>query len=152
MNDAAKQFPNAEDFETIKSQIQEEKINNKLIVICGPAGSGKTTNAISKYSATCIFPYGYRSEPKDLLQAFVIEDGIPQFKISELDNAMANGDTVLFDEGDCLDDKWFNFIETITTEDEIDLSDWGVNDVKGKIKIAPSFKVIVVFTAPSRCL
>lgn len=133
-------------------QIHTEKINNKLWIIGGPAGGGKVNEVTAKYSVTRIFNGRDVIALSDILEDFAFEDGKPVFRESSLVQAMANGDTVLFDECDYFSDKVLDFIETITKEDEIDLQEWGVTQIQGKVKIAPNFRVIAVFTTPSRWL
>lgn len=133
-------------------QIHTEKINNKLWIIGGPAGGGKVNEVTAKYSVTRIFNGRDVIALSDILEDFAFEDGKPVFRESSLVQAMANGDTVLFDECDYFSDKVLDFIETITKEDEIDLQDWGVTQIQGKVKIAPNVRVIAVFTTPSRWL
>ena len=129
-----------------------EKINNKLWIIGGSAGGGKVNEVTAKYSVSRIFNGRDVIALSDILEDFAFEDGKPVFRESSLVQAMANGDTVLFDECDYFSDKVLDFIETITKEDEIDLQDWGVTKIQGKVKIAPNFRVLAVFTTPSRCL
>ena len=129
-----------------------EKINNKLWIIGGSAGGGKVNEVTAKYSVSRIFNGRDVITLSDILEDFAFEDGKPVFRESSLVQAMANGDTVLFDECDYFSDKVLEFIETITKEDEIDLQEWGVTQIQGKVKIAPNFRVIAVFTTPSRWL
>ena len=129
-----------------------EKINNKLCVIGTPAGRGKVNEITAKYALPRIFNGRDVATLSDILEDFAYEDGKPVFRESSLVQAMANGNTVLFDECDNFSDKVLDFIETITKEDEIDLQDWGVTKIQGKVKIAPNFRVLAVFTTPSRCL
>ena len=133
-------------------QIHTEKINNKLWIIGGPAGGGKVNEVTAKYSVSRIFNGRDVIALSDILEDFAFEDGKPVFRESSLVQAMANGDTVLFDECDYFSDKVLDFIETITKDDEIDLQEWGVTQIQGKVKIAPNFRVIAVFTTPSRWL
>ena len=56
----------------------------------------------------------------DILEDFAFEDGNLVFRENSLVSAMANGNTVLFDECDNFSDKVLDFIETITKENEID--------------------------------
>lgn len=134
------------------NQTHTEKINNKLWIIGGSAGGGKVNKVTAKYSVSRIFNGRDVITLSDILEDFVFEDGKPVFRESSLVQAMANGNTVLFDECDYFSDKVLDFIETITKEDEIDLQDWGVTKIQGKVKIAPNFRVIAVFTTPSRWL
>ena len=129
-----------------------KKINNKLWIIGGPAGGGKVNKVTAKYSVSRIFNGRDVIALSDILEDFAFEDGKPVFRESSLVQAMANGNTVLFDECDYFSDKVLDFIETITKEDEIDLQEWGVTKIQGKVKIAPNFRVIAVFTTPSRWL
>ena len=134
------------------NQTHTEKINNKLWIIGGSAGGGKVNEVTAKYSVSRIFNGRDVITLSDILEDFAFEDGKPVFRESSLVQAMANGDTVLFDECDYFSDKVLDFIETITKEDEIDLQEWGVTKIQGKVKIAPNFRVIAVFTTPSRWL
>ena len=133
-------------------QNHTEKINNKLWVIGVPAGRGTINEVTAKYSLPRIFNGRDVTTLSEILEDFAFEDGKPVFRESSLVQAMANGNTVLFEECDYFSDKILDFIETITKEDEIDLQDWGVTKIQGKVKIAPNFKVLAVFTTPSRWL
>lgn len=133
-------------------QNHTEKINNKLWVIGGPVGNGKVNETTAKYSVSRIFNGRDVVTLSDILEDFAYEDGNLVFRENSLVSAMANGNTVLFDECDNFSDKVLDFIETITKEDEIDLQDWGVTKIQGKVKITPNFRVIAVFTTPSRWL
>lgn len=124
----------------------------KLWVDGGPVGNGKVNEATAKYSVTRIFNGRDVVTLSDILEDFAFEDGNLVFRENSLVSAMANGNTVLFDECDNFSDKVLDFIETITKENEIDLQDWGVTKIQGKVKIVPNFRVLAVFTTPSRWL
>lgn len=150
MNEKAKKFPKTEDLEILKTQIQKEEINDKLILIGGPAGTGILAAAESKYSPAHVCPYGHQLiEPQYLLEDLEFEDGKAVLKATPLVNAMIKGEFVIIDECDTINDKILDFIETITTTDELDPKSFNVSVPEEKIKINPSFKVIILFRTPS---
>lgn len=115
------------------------KVNHRLIILYGPAGSGKTTTAKITYPNAKIIGCSGTMDPTDLMKTFTFNDanGNPQFKPSEFQNAMVNGEPIILDEGGLLPPDTWRFSQSfLDNKDEIYFEG-------NLIKIHPDFKVIV---------
>lgn len=136
-------------------EICKEKYNNKITIVCGYVGSGKTTATLSSLSADyALFCGDAGLDILDLLAEVKLTDkiynGNEWFEDSVVVEAMKNGQTVVIGDVDYLSDKVLDFIEKISIEDEIDVSEYHLSDKT--IKISPEFNMVLIFTTPSRVL
>lgn len=132
-------------------EICKEKYNNKITIVCGYVGSGKATAILSSTSGYAVFCVDSILDIIDLLVDFKINNGNVEFEDSVFVNAMKKGQTVVIDNADYLSDKVLDFIEKISIEEELDVSEYPVLSDK-TITISPEFKMILMFNTPSRVL
>lgn len=88
-----------------ETNTQLKQINNRLEIFFGPAGSGKTTEAINSHPDAAVMVCYGGLLPDELFRTFDFEDefGKPVFKDSELVKAMINGKPIILDEFNLLD-------------------------------------------------
>lgn len=94
----------------------EKKINNRLDIYFGDAGTGKTTQAIAEYPEASIVPCNSSMLPDELMRVFDFNDenGNPVFKPSSLRLAMEAGKPVIFDEINLLSFECLRLLQTLT--------------------------------------
>lgn len=114
------------------------KVNKRLEIKFGPAGGGKTTAAMVQNPNAKVIVCSGTMDATDLMEAFDFNDqnGNPQFKPSELQMAMINGETIILDELANLPIDTLRFAQGFLDSKEEFY-------YKGKlIKIHPNFKVV----------
>lgn len=114
------------------------KVNKRLEIKFGPAGGGKTTAAMVQNPNAKVIVCAGTMDATDLMEAFDFNDqnGNPQFKPSELQMAMINGETIILDELANLPIDTLRFAQGFLDSKEEFY-------YKGKlIKIHPNFKVV----------
>lgn len=84
----------------LKEIASEKRVNQRLELLFGPAGSGKTTKAILENPEAEIIICNSSMLPSDLMETFDFVDGSgnPTFKPSAMRRAMVEGHPVIFDE------------------------------------------------------
>lgn len=94
----------------------EKKINNRLDIYFGDAGTGKTTKAIAEYPEASVVPCNSSMLPDELMRVFDFNDenGNPVFKPSSLRLAMESGKPVIFDEINLLSFECLRLLQTLT--------------------------------------
>lgn len=94
----------------------EKKINNRLDIYFGDAGTGKTTKAIAEYPEADVVPCHSSMLPDELMRVFDFNDenGNPVFKPSSLRLAMESGKPVIFDEINLLSFECLRLLQTLT--------------------------------------
>lgn len=94
----------------------EKKINNRLDIYFGDAGTGKTTEAIAEYPEADVVPCNSSMLPDELMRVFDFNDenGNPVFKPSSLRLAMESGKPVIFDEINLLSFECLRLLQTLT--------------------------------------
>lgn len=92
-----------------------KNINRRLAIYFGPAGTGKTTQALDEAENKVICCHSGMM-PEDLLEDFDFNDvnGHPVYKPSALQNAMINGTKVVLDEINLLPFETVRFLQTLT--------------------------------------
>lgn len=130
------------EFDSIMSELLKQKpsrrINRRLAVWYGDAGTGKTTNAVKTYPTAKVVPCNSSMLPDDLMRTFDFTDtdGKPVFKPSVIRTAMENGETVILDEINLLTFDALRLLQTLTdNKDEIFYNG-------EKIKIDPAFRIV----------
>lgn len=88
------------------------KINNRFLVMFGPQGTGKTTDAL-KLSNNVVTVCHSAMLPSDLLEDFDFKDGKATFKKSILWEAMENGTCITLDEINLLPFESLRFLQSI---------------------------------------
>lgn len=134
----------SDEFKTIVSDMQyiqsycTIQVNKRLEIKFGPAGGGKTTAAMVQNPNAKVIVCAGTMDATDLMEAFDFNDqnGNPQFKPSELQMAMINGETIILDELANLPIDTLRFAQGFLDSKEEFY-------YKGKlIKIHPNFKVV----------
>lgn len=116
-NEVAQKIKSAE-FERVLSLIVQygapkQKVNSRLKVYYGPAGTGKTTRALEETKQNCII-CNSSMLPADLMEDFVFVDGRPDFKPSRLWQCMENGEKITFDEINLLPFDTLRFLQGLS--------------------------------------
>lgn len=115
------------------------RVNHRLVIYYGPAGSGKTTTAMVQNPTAKVIGCSGTMDATDIMKTFTFNDanGNPQFKPSEFQEAMVNGEKIILDEGGLLPmDTWRFMQNFLDNKDEIYYEG-------NLIKIHPDFAVIV---------
>lgn len=117
--------------------IQSDKhINKRLFIYFGPAGTGKTTQAIKDYPLSSVINCNSDMMAQDLFETFEFKDGKPDFKKSEFVKAMEEGKPIILDEINLLRLDALRALQTITDNKE-------TFNYKGQnINIKEGFKII----------
>lgn len=116
----------------------DKKINTRLDIYFGDAGTGKTTKAITEYPEAPVVPCNSAMLPDELLRTFDFNDenGNPVFKPSDLRKCMEEGKPIIFDEINLLSFDCLRLLQTLTdNKDSIDFNG-------DRIQIKPGFKII----------
>lgn len=94
----------------------EKKINSRLDIYFGDAGTGKTTEAIAEYPKADVVPCNSSMLPDELMRVFDFNDenGNPVFKPSSLRLAMEAGKPIIFDEINLLSFECLRLLQTFT--------------------------------------
>lgn len=114
------------------------KINNRLVIWYGDAGTGKTTKAVNDNPGADVIPCNANIMPDELMRTFDFNDanGNPVFKPSSLRVAMETGKTIIFDEINLLTFDCLRLLQTLTdSKDTITYNGETIN-------IKPGFKII----------
>ena len=98
------------DLLTLKTPI----VNKRLEILYGPAGTGKTTQAINNYPNAKVITCHASMEPMDLLKTFKFDNGKTTFEKSELRLAMENGEAIILDEINLLRPECLKLIQELT--------------------------------------
>ena len=93
-----------------------KRINTRLDIYFGDAGTGKTTKAIDEYPNADIVPCNASMLPDELMRTFDFNDenGNPVFKPSSLRLAMEAGKPIIFDEINLLSFDCLRLLQTLT--------------------------------------
>lgn len=75
-----------------------KKINSRLTIYYGEAGTGKTYKAMQDNPNASILLGNKSTEPEDLFKRFELKNGKAEFAESDLVEAMQNGTTIIIDE------------------------------------------------------
>lgn len=112
-----------------------KRINSRLAIYYGAAGTGKTTLAMLKSGSNTI-PCHSAMLPSDIMEDFAFDDGKAGFRPSAFWKAMVDGTTICLDELNLLPFETLRFLQNL-------LDDKQEFTYKGTvIKIAPTFNVI----------
>lgn len=116
----------------------EKKINNRLDIYFGDAGTGKTTEAIAEYPEADVVPCNSSMLPDELMRVFDFNDenGNPVFKPSSLRLAMEAGKPIIFDEINLLSFECLRLLQTLTDNKSV------VHYNNEAITIKDGFKVV----------
>lgn len=116
----------------------EKKINSRLDIYFGDAGTGKTTQAIAEYPEASIVPCNSSMLPDELMRVFDFNDenGNPVFKPSSLRLAMESGKPIIFDEINLLSFECLRLLQTLTDNKTV------IHYNNEAITIKDGFKVI----------
>lgn len=119
------------------SSIESDKhINKRLFIYYGPAGTGKTTQAIKDYPLASVINCNSDMMAQDLFETFEFKEGKPDFKKSEFVKAMEEGKPIILDEINLLRLDALRALQTITDNKQ-------VFNYKGQdIQIKEGFKII----------
>lgn len=101
-------------FEILKELKTNKKINNRLEVYYGPAGTGKTTKAIQENPGAAVIPCNYSMDCEDLFKVVTFNDGKIEYQESPFIKAMQNGAAIILDEINLLNDNMIATLQTIT--------------------------------------
>ena len=142
-NDVANKIK-SDEWKNIIKDIQQlapnmtNRVNNRLVIFYGPAGSGKTTTAMLQNPTAKIIACSGTMDATDLMKTFTFNDanGNPQFKPSEFQEAMINGEPIILDEFGLLPIDTMRFMQNfLDNKDKIYFEG-------NLIEISPNFKVI----------
>ena len=116
----------------------EKKINSRLDIYFGDAGTGKTTEAIAEYPEADVVPCNSSMLPDELMRVFDFNDenGNPVFKPSSLRLAMEAGKPIIFDEINLLSFECLRLLQTLTDNKSV------VHYNNEAITIKDGFKVV----------
>lgn len=90
----------------------KERVNKRLKIYYGSAGTGKTTLAQTESENRCIV-CNSSMLPSDLMEDFIFKDGNPDFNPSILWNCMEEGKTIVLDEINLLPFDSLRFLQGI---------------------------------------
>lgn len=116
----------------------KNRVNTRLEILYGPAGSGKTTTAMVQNPTAKVIGCSGTMDATDIMKCFTFNDanGNPQFKPSEFQEAMVNGETIILDEFGLLPIDTMRFMQNfLDNKSEIYYEG-------NLIKIHPNFKVV----------
>lgn len=116
----------------------EKKINSRLDIYFGDAGTGKTTEAVAEYPEADVVPCNSSMLPDELMRVFDFNDenGNPVFKPSSLRLAMEAGKPIIFDEINLLSFECLRLLQTLTDNKSV------IHYNNEAITIKDGFKVI----------
>lgn len=116
----------------------EKKINSRLDIYFGDAGTGKTTEAIAEYPEADVVPCNSSMLPDELMRVFDFNDenGNPVFKPSSLRLAMEAGKPIIFDEINLLSFECLRLLQTLTDNKSV------IHYNNEAITIKDGFKVV----------
>lgn len=112
------------------------RINNRLSIWYGEAGSGKTTTAGLENPEAEKVACNASMTPDELFRGFYFEDGKPAFRPCALRSAMENGKTVILDEINLLSLECLRALQTVTDGKD------AVNINGERIEIRDGFRVV----------
>lgn len=122
-------------YSNFSKYLPTKRINNRLKLYYGSAGTGKTTTAMQEAENNCVTCHSAML-PGDLMEDFKFNDGKAEFVPSALQNAMTEGKKIVLDEINLLPFESLRFLQTVLD---------GKTEFiyKGKtIKINDGFKII----------
>lgn len=132
----------SQEFENITNLLlkhkPEKRINKRLELYFGDAGTGKTTEAVKTYKNAPVAPCNAGMLPDELMRTFDFNDanGNPVFKPSVLRECMENGTPIIFDEINLLSFDCLRLLQTLTDDKRT------INYNGETITIKDGFKVI----------
>ena len=132
----------SQEFENITNLLlkhkPEKRINKRLELYFGDAGTGKTTEAVKTYKNAPVVPCNAGMLPDELMRTFDFNDanGNPVFKPSVLRACMENGTPSIFDEINLLSFDCLRLLQTLTDDKQT------INYNGETITIKDGFKVI----------
>ena len=101
-------------FETLKTLKTSKKINNRLVLYYGAPGTGKTTKAIQENPSAKVIPCTHSMDCDDLFKVVTFQDGKIEYKESPFIEALVNGNVIILDEINQLNDFVIATLQTIT--------------------------------------
>ena len=131
----------------------DKKVNNRLEIYYGPAGTGKTTAAINKYPDAAVTVCSEMMDSTDLMKVFSFNDenGNPVFKPSTLQLDMIEGRPHILDEINLLPMSTLRYLQGILDgKKEIEFEGKKI-EIKDGFKIIGTMNLIVngqVFSLP----
>lgn len=132
----------SQEFENITSLLlkhkPEKRINKRLELYFGDAGTGKTTEAVKAYKNAPVVPCNAGMLPDELMRTFDFNDanGNPVFKPSALRECMEQGTPIIFDEINLLSFDCLRLLQTLTDDKQT------INYNGETITIKDGFKVV----------
>lgn len=109
----------------------KKKINQRLSIYFGNAGTGKTTTAIKEAKGDVVV-MNESITPKELMFDFTFEDGKPSFTKSAFCKAMENGTTIVLDEINLAPFETLRFLQgVLDNKEEVTISGETIKIKKG---------------------
>jgi len=136
---AKSKFKSAE-WKEIKKQLSKivrknEKINKRLAIYYGSAGTGKTTTALKEYPSAVKIVGSASQDPDDVFTRF--DPASKDYVLTEIGNAMVNGLPIIIDEGNLYNQVVWQRLQGCLDNSE------KVSDRNRELTIKNGFKVIV---------
>lgn len=132
------------EFDEILNNLQKiktsKKINNRLLIYYGPAGTGKTYKATSENPQASVMACHSNMEPQQLFSKYVFINGVPHEVKSALIQAMEQGQPVILDEINLLPYESLQALQTIADGKKI--FTLFINGKNENIEIKEGFRII----------
>lgn len=128
------------EFKEIVKQIKSlkpsrDRMNKRLEIFYGPAGTGKTTKAVLEYPKAPKIVASASADPDDLFTRFNPET--KKYELTEIGKCMVAGEPIIIDEANLYNRVVLTRLQGITDE-TASIVDRGI-----EIKIAEGFKIII---------
>lgn len=114
---------------------KHEKINKRLAIYYGSAGTGKTTTALKEYPSAVKIVGSASQDPDDVFTRF--DPASKDYVLTEIGNAMVNGLPIIIDEGNLYNQVVWQRLQGCLDNSE------KVSDRNRELTIKNGFKVIV---------
>lgn len=127
----------------VKINHRHEKINKKLSIYFGPAGTGKTTTALKENPGAVKAIANANDKPSELFTTY--NPTTNRYEKTELSKAMEQGKAYILDEGNLLPVQCWQRLQGVL-DNSNEITDRGI-----VIKINPNFKMVTTMNLITNC-